>query len=160
MLQAIVDRAQRSIETLVSKYVRRAAVGVPFVIALGFGTAAATVKLTAEFGSMVAYAILAVAFASVGLAAAAAIAMSGPNSVATPATGDDATASIDATGKESAIGPDVILAALGAVGPAALPGMVRLLARNLSLVLAVAIIAYLLFSDTKKADADTRPSAA
>ena len=160
MLQAIVDRAQRAVDTLVSKYVTRAAVAVPFVVALGFGTAAATVKLTEEFGSMTAYAILAAVFGAVGLAAAAAIAMNGPDPVAGTDTVEQVTASADATDRKSAIDPDIILAALGAVGPAALPGMVRLLARNLPLVFGIVIIVYLLFSDTKKADGDASSSAA
>ena len=160
MLQAIVDRAQRAVDTLVSKYVTRAAVAVPFVVALGFGTAAATVKLTEEFGSMTAYAILAAVFGAVGLAAAAAIAMNGPDPVAGTETIEQVTASADATDRKSAIDPDIILAALGAVGPAALPGMVRLLARNLPLVFGIVIIVYLLFSDTKKADGDASSSAA
>lgn len=160
MLQAIVDRAQRAVDTLVSKYVTRAAVAVPFVVALGFGTAAATVKLTEEFGNMTAYAILAAVFGAVGLAAAAAIAMNGPDPVAGTDTVEQVTASADATDRKSAIDPDIILAALGAVGPAALPGMVRLLARNLPLVFGIVIIVYLLFSDTKKADGDASSSAA
>ena len=149
MLQAIVDRAQRSVDTLVSKYVTRAAVAVPFVIAIGFGTAAATVKLTEEFGSLTAYAILAAAFGAVGLAAAAAIAMSGPNPVASTEPVGEAKAAVDDAGKKASIDPEMILAAIGAVGPAALPAIARLLVKNLPLVFGLVVIAYLLLSKSE-----------
>ena len=67
MFQEIANRAQRAIDTLVSKYVTRLAVAVPFVVALGFGTAAASVKLTEMYGSMLANALLAGVFATFGL---------------------------------------------------------------------------------------------
>ena len=158
MLQAIVDRAQRSIDTLVSKYVTRAAVAVPFVVAFGFGTAAAMVKLTEEFGSMTAYTILAAAFGAVGLAAATVIALSGPNPIASVDPVEEAAAASGDNGKKSAIDPEMILAAVGAVGPAALPAIIRLLAKNLPLVFGVVIIAYILFSDTKRNESDTSSS--
>ena len=82
MFEAIVNRAQRSVETVVLKYVARAAVAVPFIIALGFGTASAAVKLSEDFGTMTAYGILAASFAAIGLAASAAIAVSAPTPVA------------------------------------------------------------------------------
>lgn len=159
MLQAVINRAQRSVDTLVNKYVTRIAVSVPFVVALGFGTAAAAVKLSQEFGNTTAYAILAATFAVIGLAASAIIAMSGSNPETGAISGDNpaagttsATGDTDASNAKSSIDPEFILAALGTVGPMALPSVVRLLARNLPLVLAIVAIAYVLFSERSESD--------
>lgn len=77
MFEGLVTRAQRSVETLVSKYVTRFAVAVPFIAALGFGTAAASGKLTELYGNTAAHAMMAASFAGFGLLAAIAIAMNG-----------------------------------------------------------------------------------
>ena len=141
MLQAIVDRAQRSIDTLISKYVTRAAVAVPFVVAIGFGTAAATVKLTEEFGGMIAYSILAAAFGAIGILAATAIALRRPTPPANEEPVGEATVASEEVGKKASFDPEMILAAVGAVGPAAFPAILRLLVKNLPLVLGVVVIA-------------------
>ena len=43
---------------------------------------------------------------------------------------------------------------LGTIGPMALPAVVRLLARNVPLILGVLILAYLLLSETKSPQRD------
>ncbi len=162
MWQGIVNRAQRSVDTLVTKYVTRIAVAVPFVIALGFGTAAASVKLGEVYGSMLGYAIIAATYAGVGLIAAVAIAAGGPAPI--PATdagnSDAAAAAVDSTAAETSTPatPELILAALATVGPAALPAVLRLVVRNLPLLLAVVVLAYLLFSDRQSGTVDDTPA--
>ena len=80
MFESIINRAQHSVESVVTKYALRAAVTVPFLIAFGFGTAAATVKLVQMYGHTQAYSIIAAAFAVIGLIAAASIAATSPRS--------------------------------------------------------------------------------
>ncbi len=160
MFQAIVNRAQRSIDTLVSKYVTRAAVAVPFVIAVGFGTAAASVALTEMYGNLVAHTILAAGFAGVGVVAAVAIAaFTGPAGEATNEAPQ--IASVDATGaatdEPDTLDPATLMTAVSTMGPVALPILLRLLMRNLPLVAGVLVVAYLLFSDVQKSD-DTAAS--
>jgi hypothetical protein len=152
MFQSLINRAQRSIDTLVSRYVARAAVAVPFIVAMGFGTAAASVKLTQVYGNLTAYTILAAAFAGIGLIAAAGIAFSGSGE---PASSDEpeaeeAAQSDTESNLESAIDPATVMSALTTVGPVALPHVLRLLARNLPLVLGLLVLAYLLFADAGK----------
>ena len=53
----------------------------------------------------------------------------------------------------------MILAAIGAVGPAAFPGFLRLLVRNLPLVFGAVIIAFLLFSESKTSESDASSDA-
>ena len=154
MFEAIVNRAQRSVETVVSKYVARATVAVPFVIALGFGTASAAVKLTEDYGNMTAYGILAGAFAAVGLATSAAIAVSNRSPpAAVVVSADTPPAMLQAETGTNGTLPDteLLLAALGALGPAAIPGLVRLLIKNLPLLIGLIVIGYLMLASTKTA---------
>lgn len=166
MFQSLVNRAQRSVDSLVSKYVARAAVAVPFIVAMGFGTAAASVKLTAEYGSMTAYTILAVAFSAIGLVAAVAIALSSSQPAATADAGAQQTAAAaseqasDAREPSFPIDPATVLSMLATVGPALTPPLLRLLARNLPLVMGLAVLAYLLFADAGKRANETATAAA
>lgn len=150
MLEGLVTRAQRSVDSLISKYVTRLAVAVPFLVAMGFGTAAASVRLTEEYGSTAAHAILAGAFAAVGLAVALAIAMSGavPATVSAPkATSTAEDAKTDTAGENiGSLTPEFLLTVLGAAGPATLPPLIRLLVKNLPVVLLALILGYVLFS--------------
>ncbi len=155
MFEGLVTRAQRSVDTLVSKYVTRMIVAVPFLVALGFGTAAASVKLTEAYGSTVAHAIMAASFAGLGLVAAIAIALSGSRAVPASAEQADSTQQETATGaasKDSALTPELLLTVLGAAGPAAISPLVRLVVRNLPVVLLALILGYVLFSERKSTD--------
>lgn len=160
MFQSLINRAQRSVDTLVSKYVARAAVAVPFLVAMGFGTAAASVKLSETYGSLTAYTVLAGAFAAIGLVAAAAIAISGPGATTVEAVDEpEAVAESEATEASLApsIDPAMIMSALTTVGPVALPQLLKLFARNLPLVIGVVVLAYLLFADTAKEEPVAAP---
>lgn len=159
MFQSLVNRAQRSVDSLISKYVARVAVAVPFLIAMGFGTAAAAVKLTAEYGSMTAYTILAGAFSAIGLVAAVAIAMLAPQPASSEATPEQAAAAQNSEaaevegGPELPVDPAMVLSMLATLGPALTPYLLRMLARNLPLLTGLAIVAYLLFADAGKSEA-------
>jgi hypothetical protein len=169
VFQSLVNRAQRSVDSLISKYVARAAVAVPFIIAMGFGTAAAAVKLTAEYGSMTAYTILAGAFAAIGLVAAVAIAMVSPQPAASPEATPEQTAAAqngEAADEEAVpelpVDPAMVLSMLTTLGPALTPYLLRVLTRNLPLLTGLAIVAYLLFADAgrSKPSADASAEAA
>lgn len=157
MFQEIANRAQRAVDTLVSKYLTRLAVAVPFVVALGFGTAAASVKLTEMYGSILANAILAGVFATFGLVIAAVITVGQPELTMEPVGPAHEPVAPPQSGNEPPLlaNADAMLAALGAIGPTALPLLLRLLVRNLPLVLGVLVLAYLLFSDTRKSGGTT-----
>ena len=155
MFQSIVNRAQQSIESLVNKYMTRVAVAVPFVLALGFATAAAMVWLSQNFGSLNAYLIIAGAFTFVGILAASFIALSSPPAIAAvvvqqPLAETNAEAIVDGALNNQ----ELLLALLGTAGPAALPVLLRMLARNAPLVLVVLLIGYLLLSDAKSGNSE------
>ena len=70
MFQGLINNAKSAVSGLVLKYVARASVAVPFVIALGFALAAITVMLVNRFGQITAYWIIAGGLALVGVLAA------------------------------------------------------------------------------------------
>ena len=52
MFQGLINNAKSAVSGVVLKYVARASVAVPFVIALGFALAAITVMLLDRFGQV------------------------------------------------------------------------------------------------------------
>ena len=55
MFAGLINQARSAASNLVLKYVARASVAVPFVIAAGFALAAVTVMLVERFGHVMAY---------------------------------------------------------------------------------------------------------
>ena len=166
MLQGLINRAQRAVDTLVTNLLTRVAVAVPFVIALGFGTAAATVLLIDAYGSMAGYAIMAAIYAAIGFVAALLVSSNMPDD--TSAADEDASSSSESarpneqpTSAQAGFAtPDMIMAALATAGPTAMPAVIRivakLLVKNLPLLLAASLMAYLLFSERNEPPTERR----
>src|SRR5262245_23638385 len=68
-----MKQAKEAVSGLVLKYVARASVAIPFVIALGFAIAAVTVMLVQRFGHVTAYWTMAGGLAAIGVIAALAV---------------------------------------------------------------------------------------
>lgn len=156
MFDSIINRAQHSVESAVLRYVMRVAVAVPFIIAFGFGIAAASTKLVQLYGPSSAYAMIAGTFAGLGLILVGVMAVVKPSaSVADDyASAPEAVAATGAGAVPSAIDSDLLVAALGIVGPKmipAIPLLLRFVVRNWSLVLSAVLVTYLLFSDRERA---------
>jgi hypothetical protein len=66
----LINQAKSAVSGLVLKYVARASVAVPFVIALGFALAAITATLVERFGQVMAYWLVAGGLAAIGIVAA------------------------------------------------------------------------------------------
>jgi hypothetical protein len=66
----LINHAKDAVSGLVLKYVARASVAIPFVIALGFALAAIAVMLVQRFGHVTGYWIMAAGLAAVGVIAA------------------------------------------------------------------------------------------
>ena len=153
MFDSLINRAQHSVESAVLRYVARIAVAIPFLIAFGFGIAAASAKLTEMYGQITAHAIIAGVFAAVGVIAAAAIAMFSPSSSVTENYNNEAQAAAlknEGAPQPSLLDSDLLVATLGVVGPKmipAIPALMRMLVKNWSLVTSLIIVSYLLFSD-------------
>jgi hypothetical protein len=69
----LVNQAKAAVSSLLLKYVARASVAIPFVIALGFALAAITLMLVERFGHVAAYWSMAGGLAAIGLIAAVAV---------------------------------------------------------------------------------------
>lgn len=156
MFRGLIKDAKRAAVSVVSKYVARASVAVPFVIALGFAIAAITVALVESFGHVKAYWIMAASLATLGLVAGALVTVKEQEvEVAEQKAQEADTASVAAE-----VATQAPLALLGTM--LASPGgvtsaltAVRLLARNLPLVALVLIVGALLWAsnDDKPVDA-------
>jgi hypothetical protein len=143
MFDRIFRRAERKIDSVVSKYVRRAIVAVPLLIASLFATAAISVKVVEVYGPVNGYAMMAGGFAAL----AAVIALFALTGQGTPVEQAEAAAAKDAEqvkrDEESPLVPPELLSIIMAAAPVALPGVARTAARNLPMLVALAIIGYL-----------------
>jgi len=162
MLQGILQRAERKVDSVVAKYIGRATVAVPLVVAGGFATAALTVKLVELYGAVTGYALMAALFAVLSLVTAAVIGLGSQAATETsdqPASEDSTEAAQDV---ESLLTPE-LRAVLTTAAPVALPAIVRSILRNLPLVLLLGIAAYLFsrFANTSEdlATAAAEPAA-
>lgn len=70
MFAGLMNQAKDAASGLVLKYVARASVAIPFLIALGFALAALTVMLVQQFGQVTAYWLMAGGLAVIGVVAA------------------------------------------------------------------------------------------
>jgi hypothetical protein len=141
----LVREAKAAASGLLLKYVARASVAVPFAIALGFALAATTVMLVQTFGQVTAYWIMAAGLAVVGLIAAAAVSMKEEQEEKAEELAEQTdTQEVVSEATAQALGqaPFALLGALATApgGATTLLPVLRLLARNLPLVLLLVMI--------------------
>ncbi len=144
MFQGIFRRAETTIDSIVARYVGRAMVAVPIVVALGFATAAATVKVVELYGQVAGYSIMAGVFALLTLLTMAVVGTgvlhdngSGAQSEARAEEREQLASEVDGL-----FTPE-LTAVLGAAAPVALPAVARVVVRNLPLLIMLSIIVYI-----------------
>jgi hypothetical protein len=141
----LINQAKSAASHLVLKYVARASVAVPFVIAAGFALAAITVMLVERFGHVMAYWLVAGGLASIGVIASIVVSVrEHEEEVAeqhAEKTDTDEVVS-DATAQALAQAPIALLGTLMTMpgGAAGALGAARLLGRNWPLVLLLVLI--------------------
>jgi hypothetical protein len=153
----LMNQAKDAVSGLVLKYVARASVAIPFVIALGFVTAAITVMLVQHFGHAIAYWVMAGGLAAIGMVAAIAVSVKEHVEEAAEQTAEETdTQEVvgDATAQAAVQAPIALLGALfttpgGATGALKVAGV---LGRNYPLVLLLVLIGAL-FWPTKSDEA-------
>lgn len=150
MFQGLLKRAERSIDSAVTKVVDRALMTAPLVVAGAFATAALTVKLVELYGHVLAYAMMAGAFAVIGLITMAVLGTGNAKAAPESAT-PEAEQSKDASDDADA-GPDMDLSALltpelrailTSAAPIAVPGIARGVTKNLPLILLLTVVGYI-----------------
>jgi hypothetical protein len=70
VFQGLINSAKSAVSSVILKYVARASVAVPFVIALGFALAAIAAMLVDLFGHIAGYWLVAGGLAAIGVIAA------------------------------------------------------------------------------------------
>jgi hypothetical protein len=136
----LINQAKSAASHLVLKYVARASVAVPFVIAGGFALAALTVMLVERFGHVMAYWLVAGGLALIGVIASIVVSVKERDEEVAEqqaAKADTEEVVSDATAQAIVQTPIALLGALMTMpgGAAGALSAVRLLARNLPLVL-------------------------
>lgn len=167
MFQSAIQDAKRAINATIERLVERAIVAVPFIVSLGFATAALTAYLTELFGPRISYTIVAAIFAVLGLI----IALSMPSTNDDAATTQNLTEQKPDAASATSTAPSLgdlgtnfaSIATLVASNPRLALSGVALLLRNVPVLLMVGLVTYLLLSDTQNksaahADAPAEPA--
>jgi hypothetical protein len=141
----LINQAKSAASHLVLKYVARASVAVPFVIAAGFALAAVTVMLVERFGHVTAYWLVAGGLALIGVVASIVVSVrEHEEEVAEQQSEKTDTGEVvsDATAQALAQAPVALLGTLMTMpgGAAGALGAARLLGRNWPLVLLLVLI--------------------
>jgi hypothetical protein len=167
MFQGLINNAKSAVSGLVLKYVARASVAVPFIIALGFALAATTVMLVDRFGHVTAYWAVAGGLALVGAIAAIIVSAKEREEVAEQVAERTDTEEVvsDATAQAIVQTPIALLGALLTSYPTTGISGVRLLSRNLPLVLLLVMIGSLFWptqpeEDLQETDESLKPNGA
>ena len=156
MFAGLINQAKSAASHLVLKYVARASVAVPFVIAAGFALAAVTVMLVERFGHVMAYWLVAGGLAVIGVIASIVVSVKEHEEevVEQQAAKTDTEELVsDATAEALAQTPIALLGAFMTMpgGAAGALSAVRLLARNFPLVVLLVLIGAL-FWPTKEGE--------
>jgi hypothetical protein len=144
--------AKSAATAVVVKYIERASVAVPFIIAGGFAIAAICAMLIERFGAVIAYWIMAAALAALGLVTAAVVTVKEYEEEVADKEAEEAdTAAVASEATAQAIGQILIeLLNTLATMPGGLKGALsvgRMLGRNLPLVLFVVLFGGLLWPE-------------
>ena len=148
MFAGLINNAKSAVTGLLLKYVARASVAIPFVIAAGFALAAGTAMLVERFGHITAYWTVAGGLAVVGIIAAAVVsAKEEQQEAAEQAAEASDTGEVVSEAAAQAM-MQAPIAALGALfsipgGTSAALGIARLLGRNWPLAILMGLIGLL-----------------
>jgi uncharacterized membrane protein len=160
----LINQAKSAASDLALKYLARASVAVPFVIALGFALAAVTVMLVERFGQVMAYWMVAGGLAMIGVIAATVVSVKKQEEEEAEQAAQDAdTGDVvsEATAQAVVQTPMALLAGLFSLpgGPASVLSIARVLGRNFPLVLLLVMIGALFWpsedAQPSEQDADT-----
>src|SRR5262245_49117468 len=153
MFRGLINEAKSAAVSVVAKYLARASVAVPFVIAVGFAIAAISHMLIARFGAVLGCWILAAGFTLIGVLATLFVKHKeqGEEVAAQAAqAGDTADVANEAAAQALVQMPVALAGALLStpLGPKAFASSAKVLLRNLPLVVLLALLA-LLFLQTE-----------
>ena len=151
MFQDLFRRAETTIDGIVAKYMGRALVAVPLIVACGFATAAATVKLVELYGAPIGCAIMALVFGVLGLLTMAVVSGGHATEEASFAPEEAAEPSRIGSEFDAFLTPE-LRSLVGATAPMALPVVARTVMRNLPLLIMLAVVIYIFSRFGKSSD--------
>jgi hypothetical protein len=166
LFAGLINDAKAAVSHLVLRYVARASVAIPFVLALGFAVAAIAVMLVERFGHVTGYWIMAGGLAAIGIGAAIAVSVKEHEEEAADQKAEQAdTGEVvsDATAEAMVQAPLALLGALFSApgGAAGAFKIARVLGRNFPLVLLLVMIGALFWptdrQDSEVGGAEARP---
>jgi len=166
LFAGLINDAKAAVSHLVLRYVARASVAIPFVLALGFAVAAIAVMLVERFGHVTGYWIMAGGLAAIGIGAAIAVSVKEHEEEAADQKAEQAdTGEVvsDATAEAMVQAPLALLGALFSApgGTAGVFKIARVLGRNFPLVLLLVMIGALFWptdrQDSEVGGTETRP---
>jgi hypothetical protein len=148
MFRALINDAKAAAASMVVKYLARASVAVPFVIAAGFAIAAITHMLIQRFGAVLGCWLLAAGFTLIGVVATLLVKVKEHEEEIAEQQAE--AADTGAAANEAAVqalmqAPLALAGALAStpLGPKALANGAKLIVRNLPLVVLLGLIALL-----------------
>jgi hypothetical protein len=148
MFQGLLMRAERSIDQVIAKYMGRAMVAVPLLVATGFATAALTVELVELYGSVTAYGVMAAVFGVIGLATMAIVNVGSNHATEAPTADAEMAASPEQPQEARVDTADLLTpelrALLASAAPMALPPVFRGIGKNLPLILVLALVGFII----------------
>jgi hypothetical protein len=166
LFAGLINDAKAAVSHLVLRYVARASVAIPFVLALGFAVAAIAVMLVERFGHVTGYWIMAGGLAAIGIGAAIAVSVKEHEEEAADQKAEQAdTGEVvsDATAEAMVQAPLALLGALFSApgGASGAFKIARVLGRNFPLVLLLVMIGALFWptdrQDSEVGGAEARP---
>lgn len=148
MFRGLINDAKSAVGSLMVKYLARASVAVPFVVAFGFSTAAITLMLVDRFGVINACWTVAGGFALIGLVATFVMTTKEHEEEVAEKEAektDTAGIAIEVATQAAVQAPLALLGALlsTSLGPATVAGVAKIVARNIPLVVLLALISLL-----------------
>jgi MFS family permease len=156
MFRGLINDAKSAASSLVLKYLARASVAVPFVIAIGFALAALAAWLVNRFGHVKGYLLMAGALALIGVIAALAVSFKEHEEE----VAEEVAAKADTSNVATEVAAQAPLALLGALftipgGASSALQVAKVLGRNFPLVLFTALIGSLFWPTNDREDVET-----
>jgi hypothetical protein len=155
LFAGLINQAKGAVSHLVLRYVARASVAIPFIIAAGFALAALAVMLVERFGHVMGYWLMAGGLAAIGVVAALAVSVREHGEEVTEQQAEQADSKEvfnEATSQAMAQAPLALLGALFTTpgGATSALKVAQLLGRNFPLVLLLVMIGALFWPNAEK----------
>jgi len=156
MFRGMINDVKSAAGSMIARYLARASVALPFLLALGFAIAAITSMLVERFGSIAGYWMVAGGLTLIGLLAALIVGVKEEEEVAEKRAeaSDTAEVGTDAAAQAAVQMPLAVLGALFSMsgGAPAAVGGAKMLVRNLPLVVLLVLISLLFWPNESTAD--------